>query len=801
MTKLRFTFSLLFLIFISFNIFNSKNIKIDASSDSLILQNDQTFKNFEYYNKIFPSKNFLVLAIKGNKKIDEEYIDNIKIITKELKKLKEIESIFSILNAPIFLINSTTISELADKKISNLNNTKIELDLILEEFSTSPILKNQIINEKKDVSSIIIYINENNDFNKIKNKYKNAINNNDKIIKEYKIAKIKNYEKKELLIENIRKIINKQNNQYTYFLGGIDMITSDTISFIKNDILVFSFAVIFFIIIILFIIFRDIKWVILPLVTTLYSVLTMTGIIGFLEWEITAISSNFISLMLILSISMNIHIINHYRALNNVKISNGKKIKKTFLVMFWPCLYTSLTTIVAFISLLFSNIKPLIDFGNVMILALLVIFSISFTLLPLLISYFPSNNIKKLYNFNILNNFYYYAKKNILSIISINIFIFFISIYGIYNLNVENSFINYFKSNTQIYKGMKLIDQELGGTTPIDIIVEFKKKNEEFDIKINSSDETNDDLLELEGELEFSDDLFEDLESNEIWFTKEKLQTIKKIHEFLESKNEVGKVLSINSLIEMGNLINKEPLSIFELSILYNEIPSNYKESLIDPYLSTEENMVKISARIKDSNEIKRDELIKEIRNYINYEFTNIKKFEVNGLLVLYNNLLQSLFSSQIKSFGIILISIFIMFIVLFRSIKLSVVGMIPNIIASSFILGLIGLLKIPLDIMTITIAAITIGIAVDNTIHYIYKVKINNKLMDKSNEVIKDSHQNVGKAVLTTSITIAFGFSVLSLSSFIPTILFGIFTALAMIIAMIGVLITLPAILLKIKI
>jgi len=300
--------------------------------------------------------------------------------------------------------------------------------------------------------------------------------------------------------------------------------------------------------------------------------------------------------------------------------------------------------------------------------------------------------------------------------------------------------------------------------------------------------------------LELSDDIFFNQQEGNNWFTKEKLITIKKIHEFLEQRNEIGKVQSIYSLINMANLINKKNLTIFELSILYNKIPENYKEDLINPFLSIDENMIKISARIKDSDEIKRDILILDINKYIQKEFKNISEFKVNGLLVLYNNMLQSLFNSQIKSFSIILISIFIMFMILFRSLKLSIIGIIPNIFASSIILGIIGLLNIPLDIMTITIAAITIGIAVDNTIHYIYNIKENKKIIKSNSELIKYAHNNVGKAVLTTSLTIAFGFSVLSLSNFVPTILFGIFTSLAMIIAMIGVLITLPSILYKVK-
>tara|TARA_B100000749_G_scaffold141128_1_gene108233 strand:- start:225 stop:1613 length:1389 start_codon:yes stop_codon:yes gene_type:complete len=459
--------------------------------------------------------------------------------------------------------------------------------------------------------------------------------------------------------------------------------------------------------------------------------------------------------------------------------------------MVWPCIYTVLTTIVAFASLLISDIKPIIDFGLIMILSLSLILISSFSILPLLISYFPDPKNSKNIKFTILDKFYFISTKHSNKIIFINISFLILSIFGILNLNVENSFINYFKKNTDIYKGMKIIDTELGGTTPLDIIITFNDENKESNVQ---KDEDN---LLLEEDL-IVDDLFEDQYKNSIWFTQEKLSTIKEIHKYLENRDEIGKVQSIHTLLEVANQLNLTPLTIFELEVLYNEIPENYKKDLIDPFLSTENNMIKISSRVKDSEKINRNLLIKEINNYLENNHKNLKEFKVNGLLILYNNMLQSLFSSQIKSLGFVILSIFLMFIILFKSLELSILGIIPNIIASSTILGMIGLFRIPLDIMTITIAAITIGIAVDNTIHYLYRYRENFKKTMNISAAIQLSHNNVGYAVLTTSITIAFGFSVLALSNFIPTILFGIFTSLAMIIAMVGVLLTLPSLLNK---
>ena len=413
----------------------------------------------------------------------------------------------------------------------------------------------------------------------------------------------------------------------------------------------------------------------------------------------------------------------------------------------------------------------------------------------MLIFIFPKNN-KLDRNHHILKlNFLSIAKNNSKKIVFIAFLFFISSIGGIYNLSVENSFVNYFKKNTEIYKGMKLIDEQLGGTTPVDIILNFNE--EEYELSLNSSEneEVIDEDIDLEEDF-FDDDMFID-EDNNNWFSDEKLQLIYDIHEYLDAREEIGKVQSIKSLIDLANLINKQPLSIFELSILYEEVPDNYREQLIYPYLLIDENMARITARVRDSGNINRKQLIEDIQSFIKLnKNSSLENFKINGLLVLYNNMLDSLFSSQIKSLGFVIGLIFLMFLILFKSFKLSALGIIPNIFTSSMILGIIGYLSIPLDIMTITIAAITIGIAVDNTIHYLYRYKEfkkNNTVIDS----IKYTNASAGLAVFTTSVTIALGFSILSLSSFIPTVIFGIFTSIAMVLAMIGVLLFLPSLLL----
>ena len=758
-----------------------KDFRIDASSDTLIAQNDKDYLYYNEYQKIFSSKNTLVIAVKSSEEIDKNLLDEIRIISDKINKIEEVSSVYNINKAPILFLNETTLIDLSNNNYETLLNTEYEISEVLKEFSESTIYKDQLINKDRNITSLLIFLKPNKKLKDLKDNKDIYLND-----KTYFLKKTEIDNEKKILIKKIRQIMKDANSNYDYYLGGVEMISSDVIAFVKSDILIFSILVLTLVLVILFIIFRRIKWVITVLISSIFSVYTMIGVVGFFNFEITAVSANFLSLMFILSISMNIHILNNYLLTsNNLKLSLQN--------MFWPCFYTFLTTVVAFISLVISDIKPVIDFGIVMITALIVILISSFTTLPLMISFF-SRNYEEVTNFLILNKIVKYSYQFKGAIIFLNLLIFFIAVYGISNLNVENSFIKYFKKNTEIYQGMKLIDSELGGTTPLDLIINFR--NDEIIL----DDKNNDDL---ENELDFDEDIFSDDifgESDDVWFTNDKIDIIKNIHKYLESRNEIGKVISIYSLIDVANKINKSELSTFELSVLYNEIPDNYKEDLIYPYLNVEKNMAKITARVKDSNDIKRNKLLNEIRDYSSNLLSDQTELKINGLLVLYNNMLASLFSSQIKSLGFVLLAIFIMFIILFRSFKLSLIAIIPNIFASTFILGLIGIFKIPLDIMTITIAAISIGIAVDNTIHYMYRYKYNLSKDLNFQESIKRTHLTVGNAVLTTSLTISLGFLVLCFSNFVPTIIFGLFTSLAMLFAMIGVLITLPSMLYYLK-
>ena len=772
-------FLLLIISLISFGYF-SKEFKLDASSDTLLIEGDPDLKYLREVTERYGAKDFLVLTYTPKEPLTNNgSINNLLSLKYKLQSLDWVHSVITVLDVPLLNNSNKPLKERLNNFVT-LKDDNIDKDRGFQEILNSPVFRNFVISEDGKTTGIIVNLKRDKNLSKLKDK---------KEIENYK-EKLKKQNHQNII--EIRKIITNYKQDADIFLGGIPMIADDMMTFIKNDIVVFGVGVLLFIIATLWFVFRKLVWIIVPISSCFFSVIIMTGLLGLMNWKVTVISSNFIALMLILTMAMNIHMSTRFLQLRkkSPSSSNFEILKKTTNKMFWPILYTVLTTICAFLSLVFSEIKPIIDFGWMMTLGLITSFLITFTLLPTLLTFISSKNIelkdtKDSRVTSLLGNIAI-SNKNL--IFSTTIVVIFLSLYGISRLEVENSFINYFNKKTEIYKGMKLIDDKLGGTTPLDVIVKFGETE-----KLANNEE---DDFEDWGEED-------DQNIEKYWFTKDKIDKIDKIHDYLDSIPAVGKVLSFASIIEVATqLNNNQPLGTLEMGVLYTKIPETIKKEIIDPYISIKDNEARISIRVKDSlPDLRRNDLIKQI----NFDLQNKldlkeEEFKLAGVLILFNNLLQSLFKSQILTLGFVMIGIFAMFLILFRNLKISILGVVPNFIAAFFILGIIGIMGIPLDMMTITIAAITIGIAVDNSIHYIYRFREEYAELKDYKKTIKLCHSTVGVAILNTSITIVFGFSILVFSNFIPTIYFGIFTGIAMLLAMISVLTLLPSLILVTK-
>ena len=787
---------------------HARDFRLDASADSLLLENDQDYKVFRDLSERYQSKSFLVVALVPEQGVFA--ISTLKRVDKLVLNLEEvpgISSVVSLLDVPLLAQGEGSLTELAGN-YRTLRDSEVDLDKAREELTTSPVFSELIVSADGRTTALQLNLDEAPEFEALQGERRRLSQRigagkatpdekqrSIQLDAQYQLQKRQLNQEYHDTIVAVREVMERHRDAGSLVLGGVSMIADDMITFIRNDLVTFGLGVFVFLVVMLAIVFRAIRWVVLPLASCFFAVLSMMGLLGLAGWQVTVISSNFISLMLILTMSMNVHLVVRNRQLvrDHPDLAHPERVLMTMQKMFWPCLYTALTTILAFGSLVLSSIKPVIDFGWMMSLGLVVTFAVSFLLFPALLAVLgplqkgESAAVPGLKFTATLSRIT--ATRGRL-VITTSLALAILGGMGITRLEVENSFINYFGKDTEIYRGLKLIDRELGGTTPLDVIVRFEPEPE-----IAPAEESDDDLALLLGSVSQGDPV-------DYWFTPGKIKTVSMVHDFLESRYGVGQVLSLASLIRVGESISKAPFDTFELAVLYKRMPDDLKAALLSPYVSIERDEVRLTARIRDSlPDLRRNALLQQIQSGLEKDLgLEPEAFQVSGLVVLYNNMLQSLFSSQIMSLGVVMLGIGLMLLILFRSLRLAVIGIAPNLLAAAIILGVMGWSRIPLDMMTITIASITLGIAVDNSIHYIYRFRSEIGRVGDYVETLHYCHANIGRAIFYTAITIIAGFSILVLSNFLPTIYFGVFTALGMAMALLASLTLLPRLILWLR-
>lgn len=796
------------LIVLAFFAIQARHFKLDASADSLLLEDDQDLQVFREAAQRYTTQDLLVVTYDPQGDLfSDEALARLSSLRDELSTIESVESVFSLLEVPLLTSSGIALSELAENVPTLATHSQIDRQQVRDEIVASPVFSELILSGDGETTALLLTLKDSPELERVfaersalrLREQQGELSAEDRtaltaVNGDYdRLKAIFDRQRHEDIVA-IRSILSNYRNDTQLHLGGVPMVADDMISYISRDLVTFGIGVLLFIIAILAIIFRRVRWVALPIASCAFSGLFMLGLLGFVGWKVTVISSNFISLMLILTMSMNMHLIVRYRQLRltDPADSHVDDVWGAMRKMFWPCLYTALTTIIGFSSLVFSGIKPVMDFGWMMSIGLVVTFLTSFLLFPALLCLIgPLDNDgtadKPVLATAMLAAF---TQKFGTLVLAIAALMAIVSAIGISRLQVENSFINYFRDHTEIYQGMKLIDEKLGGTTPLDVLLDLTESEDEECADVSELDEFEQEYCE---ELEM---IREEADPADYWFTPFKIERIKAVHDYLDSLPEVGKVLSLASILKAGEALNDgEAFTPLELGILYKRFPPDIRDQVIEPYISVDNNEARVSLRIKDSlPDLRRKELLDTIRKGLRSEAgVAEEKATVSGILVLYNNMLQSLFQSQIQTIGAVLLGIALMFMVLFRSVTLAIIGIIPNALAAALVLGIMGIAGIPLDMMTITIATITIGIAVDNSIHYIYRFREEFNKNPNYRATMDVCHANIGRAVLYTSLTIIFGFSILVFSNFIPTILFGVLTALAMFVALLAVLTLLP--------
>ncbi len=791
----------------------ASRFRLDASADSLLLENDQDLKYFRSINARYGTTDFVVISYSPQGELtDDATLKDLASLTASLERLERVASVTSILNVPLINSPRMTLSELS-QGIHTLGDSAVDPELALREFQTSPLYSDMLVSPDARTTALMVSFKKDDTYHRLLNarnslrekSYTNKLTTEEEAQLQKATAEFDQYSRlfsgrEAQDVERIRRIMDEHRSDATLFLGGVPMIVADMIAFIKHDLASFGVGVLVFLVGMLIVIFRRWQWIVLPMVCCFMSVLFMFGFLGWIGWKVTVVSSNFTSLLLIITLSLCVHLIVRYNELFEEKpgTSHFEKVREMVFSKAVPSIFTALTTIVAFVSLITSDIRPVIDFGWMMAIGISFALIISFILFPagLLMLKAPTRFTSRFdITGAITRTCASWVEKRKGLTLTIFILITATSLYGMSILTVENRFIDYFKPTTEIYQGMELIDRQLGGTTPLDIILDA---DPEFFAARDQQAATTDDP--------FADDFFEEEQSDEglsgssYWYNSYQIDRLEQIQSYLEELKETGKVLSMATTFSLMKMVNEDkPLDNISLAVIHKKLPEVINDALFRPYMAEDGNQVRFSLRIIDSEpSLRRDAFLKKVKADLIGKF-DLKPEQVHltGMFVLYNNVLQSLFESQIMTIGVVFLVIMLMFLLQFRNLRLAIIAIIPNLISAATVLGLMGLLHIPLDIMTITIAAITIGIAVDDTIHYIHRFREERAEGYEDLKAMHQAHHSVGRAMFYTSITIIIGFSILGFSSFNPTIYFGLFTGMAMLVAMLANLTLLPTLLL----
>ncbi|MBT6351700.1 MAG: MMPL family transporter [Halieaceae bacterium] len=798
------------------------NLRLDASSDSLLLQGDPDLAYFRESSAKYQGSEFLVLTWEPDARLlSSDSLEPLAAMVDELRRIEGVAEVTTLLDVPLLESPPLTLTDLARAdSMPTLRDSGVDRELALKELTTSPVYRNLLVSDEGDLTAVQVVIagdeeaaallevreslramalrGEITEPERLKLAHTEAA---------YDQALAKLASERDRMVKAVRGVAERFRPYARIFVGGVPMIAADMMAFVRSDLVTFGTAILSVMALVLALIFRHFKWVVIPLITCTATASFLLGVLAGTDWRMTVISSNSVAVLLIVTLSLSIHLVVRYRELHRLqpaatRISLAVDAARLMLV---PCLYTAMTTIVAFASLVVAGLQPVIDFGWMMTTGIVLGFCTAFILVPALMVVIPDKALAGTPgpDSSLTQRFADVVQGHGTVVVVVTFLLAAISIAGIRALQVENRFIDYFKEHTEIYQGMELLDARLGGTIPLDVIL-LAPQEPEAEASAASHAETDggwddDDAFMDDGfGIDFSFDS-EDTASAGYWFTVPGRKLIDDVHAMIEAREESGKVLSLSTAFEVMDGLYGGQLGGVELALIENSLPADVNRALISPFYSPENQEARISVRVMETSEsLRRDAYLRELREQILTE-TGLEASRVRftSLLVLYNNVLQSLFQSQIMTLGAVFTAIGLMFWALFRSLSIALLALAPNILAAGLVLGLMGLTGIPLDIMTITIAAIVVGIGVDDCIHYLHRFRDEVAIDQDYQAAMFRSHGSIGRAMYYTTLTVVVGFAMLTLSNFTPSLYFGVLTVVAMIAAVAGALLLLPKLIL----
>ena len=817
-------------------------LRLDASSDALLLQGDPDLAFYREVSSHYDTSEFLVLTWRPQMPLlSPDSLEPLAAMVDELTRVVGVASVTSVLDVPLLESPPLSLTDISRADaLPTLRDASVDRGLALRELTQSPIYKNLLVGEAGDVTTVQVSLERNQELEQLLSEREalraakvlqpltpEQTTQLSTVEARYDQLLAQETALRRSLVADVRVVAQRFRPYAEIFVGGVPMIAADMLAFVESDLITFGFAIVGIMIVVLAAIFRDWRWVLAPVLNCALTAIMMLGLLAFLDWRMTVISSNFVAVLLIVTLSLSVHLVVRYRELEHTApdIDRSTRAADAARLMLVPCLYTAATTIVAFASLMVAGIQPVIDFGMMMTVGIVVGFLCTFILVPALMAIMPepTRALRTSADPTFTRFLALYVERFGAVVLVVSGGLAVLALFGISRLEVENRFIDYFKPSTEIYQGMELLDARLGGTIPLDIIFYPPAAKEDAIAASDAMESLKEDLVsepfegiddDFMGDDPFADDPFgDDAFGSDVfggepdstpsyWFTVQGRALLDRAHEIVDARSETGKVLSLSTAFKVMDGLYGAPLGAVEMALVQNSMPKDVNETLVLPYFSAENDEARISVRaMETSKDLRRDQFLKELyATLINELDIEPEQLRFTSLLVLYNNVLQSLFSSQILTLGAVFLAIGLMFWVLFRSLSLALLALAPNLLAAAMVLGTMGLMGIPLDIMTITIAAIVVGIGVDDCIHYIHRFRVEFAKDADYHAAMHRSHASIGRAMYYTTVTVVIGFSLLMLSNFTPSLYFGALTVMAMVAAVAGALLLLPKLLLLFK-
>ena len=713
-------------------------IRVDNSLENLVDEDNEVVSTFLDEMDRFGGNAMLVAAFEAPDLLDADVLRMVDDLTERIERIPQIRVVGSITNLQLLT---------GDEEGLNIRPLMEEIpvppdrvDQVRRLLATDPTIAGNFVDESLTATAIV--------------------------------AMFKYDKRNDLYFGEITARVREMTREYPdvdFRIAGVPVIISEINRHSLGDIYLLTLGAALMMTFALVIVFRNVTGVVLAHFVVAVSAVWTVGVMAFLDVPITMASTMLPALIMIIGVSDVIHLIFHYYE----QVEKGRPKRETLVntvrEIGLPCLMTSVTTAVGFVSLTISEIIPVRQFGYVAAIGLMMTFLAAFTIVPAVLYYLPTpgreikTRLDRRTTGRLLNVL---GRTNVRFrwvMLAFGVVAVIFSVGGVMRIRVENNNFDFFKEDSALLDAVRFIDRRFAGSNSLDILF------------IGHGPDALVEPAALQGMADMQDRLME--------------------------FPEVRKVVSLSDLVARLNRAMHEDDPAFERIPESRQLIAQYLLLFsisggedLSSLVSLDYSTARTSARVVESGSFRQQEIIEEVHAYVRDHPNPHYDVVVTGGVALNASLVGHLIESQIKSFGVALGVIFLMFVLLFRSVRIAAVTLIPNVIPIGIALGLMGWLDIPLNIVTVMIASVAIGIAVDDTIHYTARCITEFRRCGDYDEAMFRVLHSVGRAIVFTSVVVTLGFAATLLSSFKPPIQFGVLAGTTMIAALFGDLVILPA-------